>query len=199
MLQKVFKQNQAFVRNCLRMLAETACNAGNVGILDWVNQFGIELRSTEHIENAVMHGDVKMLQWFFERGFEVRDPELLELAVESGQLEVARWLVEHRLAVISLELVTIAGDIENEAMMRWLVEHGPPLDVATAMRLVFDYHYVEIALWLSEDVRQHLVLEALRKANHKVMWWILSKTQFQDGAKSCICDAIQCCPKKAQL
>ncbi|KAE8906656.1 hypothetical protein PF005_g29552 [Phytophthora fragariae] len=109
MLQTRFEQRPAFVQYCLRRLADFACTRGNIEILEWVNQFGIELQSTEPIRKAVSRGDVKMLQWFSENGFEITDPNLLEVAVEYNQLEVARWLSEHGYAVNSLEMAKIAG------------------------------------------------------------------------------------------
>ncbi|KAE9282186.1 hypothetical protein PR003_g27474 [Phytophthora rubi] len=141
-----------------------------------------------------------MLQWFFENGFEVTDPDLLEVAVEHGQLEVVRWLSEHGYAVGSLELVKMAGErYMNVPMTRWLVENGPLLDLSTAMTLVLEDRHIEIAWWVAEKDRSHLVLEALHKNDREVLWWILAHTQFQDeSARRSTREAIHGCPKGTQ-
>ncbi|EGZ13841.1 hypothetical protein PHYSODRAFT_303233 [Phytophthora sojae] len=199
MLQTVFEQRPDFVRGCLGCLAWTAFSRGNIAVLDWVNQFGIELRSTVPIRDAVSRGGVKVLRWFSENGFEISDPDLLELAVKSGQLEAVRWLSEHGYGVNSLALANIAGKIRNVPILRWLVEHGPPLDLATATLLIWQYRQVEIAWWVSEDVRKHVVFEALQKNDRRVLRWILARTTFQDeSAQWDIRAAIQSCSTDMQ-
>ncbi|KAE9020789.1 hypothetical protein PR001_g13508 [Phytophthora rubi] len=199
MLQTLFEQRPAFVRYCLRRLARGACSRGNIALLDWVNQFGIELKSTEPIRDAVRRGDVKMLQWFFDNGFEITDPDLLEVAVEDDRLEVVRWLSEHGYPVNSLELVKIAGKYMNVPTMRWLVEYGPPLDLSTATILVLENHRIEIAWWVGEKDWGQLVIEALLRNDRDVVWWILVHAQFQvESAQRCIRDAIQRSPKDIQ-
>ncbi|KAE9013617.1 hypothetical protein PF005_g9499 [Phytophthora fragariae] len=196
MLQAIFEQRPAFVRDWLQYLVHLACSKGNVAILDWVSQFGIELNSTKPIRDAASRGDVKMLQWFLENGFEFTDPNLLRKAVLTGQLEAVHWLTKHGHDVNSVKLTTVGY---NMPILRWLAENGPPIDLSTATKLVLEKHHVEIAWWVSEDNRRHLVLEALHKNDRKVAWWILAHTQFQDeSALRSIRDAIRCCPKDTQ-
>ncbi|KAE9116559.1 hypothetical protein PF007_g9625 [Phytophthora fragariae] len=198
MLQTLFERRPAFVQDCLRNLTYIACSTGNIAILDWVNQFVIKLISTEHIRDAVGRGDVKMLKWFSENGFEITDPDLLEMAVEDGDLEVVHWLSGHGYAVDSLESVKIAAK-NDIPTMRWLLEHGPPLDLSTATTLVLENRHIEIAWWVSEDARKDLVLEALRKNDREVVWWILAHTQFQDeNTQRSIRDDIPRCSKDVQ-
>ncbi|GMF26107.1 unnamed protein product [Phytophthora fragariaefolia] len=141
LLQTVFEQRPAFVRGCLRCLAEIVCTRGNVAILDWVSQFGIELRSTAPIRDAIGRGDVELLRCFYRNGLEATDPDLLELAIQKDQLEAVRWLSEHGHPVNSLGLVKTAGECGSAPLLRWLVEHGPPLDLATARALVIEYRH----------------------------------------------------------
>ncbi|KAE9067678.1 hypothetical protein PF007_g27978 [Phytophthora fragariae] len=199
MLQNVFERRPDFLRRCFQYLAVVAWTRGNTAILDWESQFGIKLHSTEPIRKAVSRGDVKMLQWFFDNGFEVTDPYLLKVAVDGRQLEVVCWLWEHGYTVDSLDLVKIAGKYVMVTMMRWLVEHGPPLDLSTAKTLVLENRHIEIAWWVAENDRRHLVLEALQKNDRSVVWWILAHTQFRDeSARRSIRDAIQHSPKAIQ-
>ncbi|EGZ13844.1 hypothetical protein PHYSODRAFT_303235 [Phytophthora sojae] len=199
MLQTVFELRPYFLHDCLRCLAKIACSVGNTAILDWVSQFGIELRSTQPIREAVSRGDVKLLQWFFENEFEVTNPKLLELAVQGSQLEVVRWLSTHGYTVNSLALTRIAGEemysrYTDTPVLRWVVENGPPLDLPTATALVLEYRHIEIAWWASEDIRKHLVLKALETDDRRVVWWNLARTHFQDeGTQQSIREAIQCC------
>ncbi|KAE9277217.1 hypothetical protein PR003_g28849 [Phytophthora rubi] len=199
MLQTVFEQRPAFLRRCLQRLAVIACKTGNVSLLDWVNQFGLELKSTEPIRDAVSRGYVKMLQFFFDHGFEITDPDLLEVAVKGGQLEIVRLLSEHGYAINSLELLKIRGKCMSVPMTRWLVEHGSLLDLSTATTLVVEYRHIEIAWWVAETDQCHLVLDALENNDREVLWWVLTHTQFQDkSAQRSIRDAIHGCPEDIQ-
>lgn len=183
MLQTVFKHRHHFLKCCLSCLAGISCSRGNTEILDWVNQFGIELRSTEPVRDAVQRDDVKLLQWFSDNGFEMKDLKLLALAVGSSNLDTLRWLSKHGHAVDSLDLVRRAGwkynTYQSIPVLRWLVEHGPPLDAPTATYLVLESRHVEIVPWVAEKYRKDLVLMALRN-DQRVLWWILARTKFQD-------------------
>ncbi|EGZ13853.1 hypothetical protein PHYSODRAFT_303245 [Phytophthora sojae] len=199
MLQTVFRPRSRFVQGFLRCLAWIACSEGNIAILDWVHQFGVELRSTAPIGSAVGRGDVKLLQWFYENGFEVTGPGLLEPAAENGRLDAVRWLTEHGVAVHLLEVAKIAAKHKNVPVMRWLVEQGPSLDLPTATLLVVEYRYIEVAWWVAEKDRGDLVLKALQNNDRNVVWWILMHTQFQEeNTRREIHDAIQRCPRGTQ-
>ncbi|POM66555.1 Hypothetical protein PHPALM_17568 [Phytophthora palmivora] len=191
MLQSVFKTRPSFVQGCLRCLAEIACE-GLIEILDWVNQFGLELRSPTPISDAIARGDVKLLQWFYQNEFEVCEPDFLVLAIDKGHLDTARCLLNHGYEVNSLELAEMAGRNRNTPMLRWLVEHGPPLNLQVATTLAKGYRHVEIMSWVSESVRVQVVLEALQKEELEVLWWILTRTQFSDeSSQQIIRDGIE--------
>jgi len=190
-LKVIFKQRPNFFRGCLRCLAEIAVIRGNIAILDWVNQFDIELLSTTRIRQAVSRGDWKLLEWFHENGFQVLEPDLLELAVEKGQLDTTRWLCNHGYEIDALRLVEIAGKNENVPLMRWLVEHGPPLCLSVAAKLAMEYCHVEITWRLDETDRVQLVLAALREEDRELLWWLLTRTHFgSECGRGLIRDAV---------
>ncbi|KAG2787062.1 hypothetical protein Pcac1_g3817 [Phytophthora cactorum] len=202
MLQAVYKRRPAFVKGCLRSLANIALREGNIEILDWLNQLGlhVELHTTIPIRQAVGRGDVKLLQWFYWNEFELHDPDLLHLAVQKEQLDAARWLSKHGFKITSLSLIEEAGRKEMVPMLRWLVEHGPPLDFGTAMKLTVEYFHNEIAWWVSESDRVQIVLEALQKEKQDVLGWILTRTRFENvSSQQRIRDAIQRAPESIIL
>ncbi|KAG3051659.1 hypothetical protein PI125_g26257, partial [Phytophthora idaei] len=143
--QSIYEKRPAFVKGCLKCLAETAASKGNIKILDWLNQLGLELRTTIPIRDAVSRGDVKLLQWFYWNRFELCDSDLLELAVAKGQLNATRWLLQHGFKITSLKLAEEAGRKMNVTVLRFLVEHGPPLDFRTAGKLIMESRHIEIA------------------------------------------------------
>ncbi|KAG2803252.1 hypothetical protein PC116_g23318 [Phytophthora cactorum] len=195
--QSIYEKRPAFVKGCLKCLAETAASEGNIKILDWLNQLGLELRTAIPIRDAVSRGDVKLLQWLYWNRFELCDSDLLELAVQNGQLDAARWLSQHGFKITSLKLIGEVVRTSKVALLCWLVEHGPPLDFTTAMKLTMEYHHIEIAWWVSESDRVLLVFEALQKRNRKLLWWILTRTRFKDvSSRRSIRDAIQRAPNK---
>ncbi|KAF1793967.1 Ankyrin repeat-containing domain [Phytophthora cactorum] len=202
MLQAVYKRRPAFVKGCLRSLANIALREGNIEILDWLNQLGlhVELHTTIPIRQAVGRGDVKLLQWFYWNEFELHDPDLLHLAVQKEQLDAARWLSKHGFKITSLSLIEEAGRKEMVPMLRWLVEHGPPLNFGTAMKLTVEYFHNEIAWWVSESDRVQIVLEALQKEKQDVLGWILTRTRFENvSSQQRIRDAIQRAPESIIL
>ncbi|OWY91612.1 hypothetical protein PHMEG_00039730 [Phytophthora megakarya] len=148
LLQSMFKARPSFVRRCLSCLAEIALRTSNIEILDWVNQFGLELRSAVPVRAAVCRGHVTLLQWFCRNGFEVSDPDLLKLAVENGHLDTARWLSKRGYEINSLDLVEMAR--RND-------------DIGCVDRV-------------------QVVLDALKSDKRRVLWWILTRTRFEDGA-----------------
>ncbi|GMF30695.1 unnamed protein product [Phytophthora lilii] len=179
-LKVVFEERPDFCRGCLRSLAEIACEKGNFKILDWLTPFGLELRSTIPIRNAVRGGDLALVRWFYRNGYKVDEPDLLELALD---VDVARWLYEHGHQITSHELVETAARRQNGPLMRWLIEHGPPLDIATATTLMTEYPYFEVTWKLAEKDRVCMVLELLRNNNDNNLdsiWWILRYTEIKD-------------------
>ncbi|KAF4128950.1 Ankyrin repeats domain-containing protein [Phytophthora infestans] len=193
-LQSIYKKRPTFVEDCLSCLAETAVRKGNIEILDWLNLLGVELRTSIPIRDTVSRGNVKMLQWFYANNFQMCDVDLLELAVQKGQLNTARWLSDHGFKITSI-LLEEAGKNGDVAMLRWLVEHGPPLTLRSALKLTLQYRHLEIAQWVSESARVQLVLEALQKDARKLIWWILTRTRFEDtNSQRRIRDAIRCAP-----
>ncbi|KAG6956520.1 hypothetical protein JG688_00011383 [Phytophthora aleatoria] len=83
----------------------------------------------------------------------------------------------------------------NVPVLRFLVEHGPPLDFRTVGKLIMENRHIEIAWWVTESDRVQIVLEALKKEDKKLIWWILARTRFEDASSQCsIRDAIQCGP-----
>ncbi|KAG3213232.1 hypothetical protein PC129_g15825, partial [Phytophthora cactorum] len=163
------ENSTCFHQGCLRCLAEIALREGNIEILDWLNQLGLELRTTIPIRDAVTRGDVKLLQWFYWNRFEILDSDLdlLELAGQNGQLDAARWLSKHGLNITSLNLIEEAARNRKVPLLRWLAEHGPPLNFRTAKYLTMEYRHVDISWWVSESDRALLALEALQKGNRK--------------------------------
>ncbi|ETM34471.1 hypothetical protein L914_18434 [Phytophthora nicotianae] len=200
-LQSAYERRPAFVKGCLSRLAGFAVRVGNIELLDWLNQLGLELHTTVPIRNAVSQGNVKLLEWFHWNQFELNDPDLLQLAVQEKQLDAARWLSKHGFKITSLSLLEEAGRKRAVPMMRWLVEHGPPLNFETAMKLTMEYRQVEIALWVSETDRVQIVIEALQdKSIQNEVAWILTRTRFEDpSSKRRICDAIQHAPESTAL
>ncbi|GMF20913.1 unnamed protein product [Phytophthora lilii] len=147
-LKRVFEERPDFFRGCLRSLAEMACERGNLEILDWLIQFGLELRSTIPIRNAVRRGDLALVRWFDRHdvwGVRVDNPGLLQQAAKYGYLDFARRLWEHGFQIISHEVVEIAAKRRDVPSMRWLIEHGPPLDLVTVTTLAIKYGYIEVA------------------------------------------------------
>ncbi|KAF1795508.1 Ankyrin repeat-containing domain [Phytophthora cactorum] len=190
------------VSSCLRCLAEIALREGNIEILDWLNQLGLELRTTIPIRDAVTRGDVKLLQWFYWNRFEILDSDLdlLELAGQNGQLDAARWLSKHGLNITSLNLIEEAARNRKVPLLRWLAEHGPPLNFRTAKYLTMEYRHVDISWWVSESDRALLALEALQKGNRKLLWWILTRTRFEDASsQQSIRDGIKHAPNNILL
>ncbi|ETP42789.1 hypothetical protein F442_10317, partial [Phytophthora nicotianae P10297] len=191
-LQSAYNKRPAFVKDCLRCLAQIATCEGNIEILDWLNQLGLELRTTIPIRDAVARGNVQLLQWFYSNQFELQDPDLLELAVQKGQLDAARWLSKRGFKITSLNLIEEAGRNDNVSLLRWLVEHGPPLDFDAALVLTGKYHHEEIVPMVSESVRVLLVCEALQSSNRNLVWHILVGTRIEDeNSRETIRDAIQ--------
>ncbi|OWZ22986.1 hypothetical protein PHMEG_0002195 [Phytophthora megakarya] len=85
-------------------------------------------------------------------------------------------------------------------MLRWLVEHGPPVGLPVAMKLVMEFGYVEIASWLSEDIRVQIVLEALQTDKRELLCWVLMRTQFDcEESFRLIRDGVQCAPNTMLL
>ncbi|EGZ13921.1 hypothetical protein PHYSODRAFT_303277 [Phytophthora sojae] len=63
------------------------------------------------------------------------------------------------------------------------------------MSLVFDFGHIEMAWWVAEDVRQHLVFKTLQIDKRE----IVVHTKFQDeSVRRSIWDAIQRCPNDIQ-
>ncbi|OWY93730.1 hypothetical protein PHMEG_00036768, partial [Phytophthora megakarya] len=191
LLQSMFKARSSFVRRCLSCLAETALRTSNTKILDWVNQFGLELHSTVPIRDAVCRGHVTLLQWFCRNGFEVSDPDLLKLAVDNGHLDTVRWLSKRGYEINSLILVEMAGIKRNIPLLRWLIEYGPPLNFRVATKLIFKPHIMEILWWVSEADRVQVFLDALKYGDRPVLWWILTRTRFEhEDSRQIIRDGI---------
>ncbi|POM78160.1 Hypothetical protein PHPALM_4341 [Phytophthora palmivora] len=190
MVQSVFKIRPSFVQGCLRCLAEIAVRTNNVEMLDWVNQFGLELRSTAPIRYAVRYNYMSLLKWFHRNGFMMNEPDLLELAVRHKSLGAARWLWTRGYEITSLKFAEIAGDTMFVPLLRWVLDYGPPLNIPLALKFAMNYNYMEVMLWLSECDRLPIVLWALKTSDkprqkekedvQKLLLWILTMTSFND-------------------
>lgn len=110
-----FKMRPKFVHHCLQYLAEVALSRSFLAILDWMKRFGLKLRSTARIRNAVTGGNLSLVKWFYQNRFEICEPGL---AVEYGYLTVAFWLSEggykmdlSKLLEVTIERMLFSGNV----------------------------------------------------------------------------------------
>ncbi|OWY98845.1 hypothetical protein PHMEG_00030279, partial [Phytophthora megakarya] len=198
-LQSLFETQPSHIRVCLSCLAEFAANKKLIAILDWVKQFGLELRSSAPIRRAVSGGNLELLNWFDRNGYKVCDPDLLELAIDYNNLDTAHWLLKHGYTINPIALDELWSLKRMMPLLRWIVEHGPPLSLPVAKKLVW-FDCREISSWVSESHRVEIVLEAIQNKNRGLLWWILERTRFEcETSRRTIRDGVQSAPNKTQL
>lgn len=123
-----------------------------------------------------------MVKWLHQNCFEMFERDLLQVAVRNGHIEVTCWLSEHGYDLNAPDLVLLAAESKIVTLVRWLLENGPMLDLPTAATLARTSEYVEAMWWVSEPVRVQLVLEAMQNENHNLLWWLLTRTSFEEKA-----------------
>ncbi|EGZ13870.1 hypothetical protein PHYSODRAFT_303255 [Phytophthora sojae] len=124
-----------------------------------MKRFGLKLRSTARIRNAVTGGNLSLVKWFYQNRFEICEPGL---AVEYGYLTVAFWLSE--------------GGYKMD--LSKLLE-GVPLSLHVVRRIMLSSSYVDLARWLCESDRVELLLSTLKNENEIYAWWLLTHTRFE--------------------
>ncbi|OWY99972.1 LOW QUALITY PROTEIN: hypothetical protein PHMEG_00028937 [Phytophthora megakarya] len=200
LLKSIFESRPSFVQGCLRCLAKIAFEEGLIEILDWVKQFGLELRSKAPIRAAASRGDVKLLQRFYENGFEVCELELLDLVITRNDLDTGHWFLRHGYSNPPIDLAELAPLKKDVPLLRWMVEHGPPLSLPVATKLIVEFRHVELSWWVSESDRVQIVLVALQQEDRELVWWILTHTKFEcENSRRIIRDGVEHIPHEMHV
>ncbi|OWZ00278.1 hypothetical protein PHMEG_00028570, partial [Phytophthora megakarya] len=130
-----------------------------------------------------------LLQWFHRNELMVNEPDLLKLAVRYESVDAASWLWMHGYEINWLKFTEIAKENMAIPMLRWLLDHGPPPSLTFAFELAVSCDCVEVMRWLPEQHRAEIVIWALHQDEplindaRKMIWWILTRTLFDESSR----------------
>ncbi|OWZ19095.1 hypothetical protein PHMEG_0006706 [Phytophthora megakarya] len=118
MLKSSFMIRPELVRICSGRLARVAIREDLIEILEWVKQFGFELRSTALIIDTVLRNDVTLLQWFYQNRYKVWEPEFHTFPIKHSQLDAVHWFLNHGCTIKPLNLSDLQSNDENVMISR---------------------------------------------------------------------------------